>query len=185
MDTPVACKNIPNCITALRIAAAACLLFLGPLSPEFFAVYTLAGLSDVLDGWLARRLNASSPFGARLDSVADLSFYAVMLLRIFPVMRVVLPREIWLCVGTIILVRLCSYAVAALRFRRFASLHTVFNKLTGAAVFFIPYVIRTPAAAPFCWGACALGGLSSLHELLVHIRAREYPDDRRNNHEPA
>ena len=180
MDTPVAYRNIPNCITALRIAATIGLLFAPPLSAAFFAIYTLAGLSDVLDGWLARKLRVSSALGAKLDSIADLLFYTVMMLRIFPVLWAVLPRVIWFGVGAVFLVRLCSYAVAALRFRRFASLHTIFNKLTGASVFAIPYLIRTPLATPFCWGVCILAGLGSLQELLIHARAREYPGDRPN-----
>ena len=42
-------------------------------------IYTFAGLTDVLDGWLARKTGRASEFGARLDSVADLLFYSVLL----------------------------------------------------------------------------------------------------------
>lgn len=171
METPASVKNLPNCITCLRIAATLCLLLPAPLSPVFFAIYAFAGLTDVLDGWLARRLGVSSPFGAKLDSVADLLFYAVMLLRLFPTLWSTLPRTIWFAVGAVLLVRLCAYLAAALRFRRFAALHTVFNKLSGAAVFFIPCVLKTPAAAPFCWAVCAVSGFASVHELISHLRA--------------
>ena len=55
-------------------------------SPMFFAIYALTGLTDVLDGWIARKMGSASQFGAKLDSVADLIFYAVMLIMIFPIL---------------------------------------------------------------------------------------------------
>ena len=59
------------------------LLFLPLGSVRFLAVYTIAGLTDVLDGWLARKTGTASPFGARLDSIADLLFYGILILRFF------------------------------------------------------------------------------------------------------
>ena len=70
--------NIADTITSVRIAASLLLLFLPLHSVGFFAIYTLTGLSDALDGWLARKTGTASDFGARLDSIADLLFYAVL-----------------------------------------------------------------------------------------------------------
>ena len=67
--------TLPNFLTALRIAGAACLLFITPLSPAFFIVYTFCGISDVLDGVIARASHSTTEFGAKLDSAADLLFY--------------------------------------------------------------------------------------------------------------
>lgn len=52
----------------------------------FLVIYTFAGLTDVLDGWIARKTGSASEFGARLDSVSDLLFYGVILIRFFPVL---------------------------------------------------------------------------------------------------
>ena len=79
-----------NAITLLRISGTAVLLFLRPFSPAFFVVYTLTGVTDVLDGFVARKTGTASDFGAKLDSAADLLFYGVMLLKIFPVLSVIL-----------------------------------------------------------------------------------------------
>ena len=83
--------TLPNLLTALRIAGAVCMIFMPPLTQAFFIIYTLCGVSDVLDGTIARAWHSESDFGARLDSIADLLFYAVMLLRIFPVLWERLP----------------------------------------------------------------------------------------------
>ena len=131
--------TLPNLLTALRIAGAVCMIFMPPLTQAFFIIYTLCGVSDVLDGTIARARHSESDFGARLDSIADLLFYAVMLLRIFPVLWERLPRVIWLLVAIVLLMRAASYITAAVKYRRFASLHTLLNKLTGFGVFMIPY----------------------------------------------
>lgn len=159
-------RQIPNCITALRIAATAALLFLQPMTQFFFIIYTLAGATDALDGWLARKLHVCSDFGSKLDSAADLMFYAMMIIRIFPVLWETLPRAIWFGVGAVVLLRLISYIVAAVKLRRFASTHSILNKLTGAAVFALPYIIRTAVATPYCWSLCALSGIGTTLDFI-------------------
>ena len=168
-------RLIPNLITSLRIVGTVCLLGVKPFSPAFYVVYTLSGLSDALDGWIARKYGLITEFGAKLDSAADLMYYAVMIIRIFPMLWDVLPKWIWILVGAVTLLRLTSYGVAAVKFRRFASLHTIMNKITGAMVFALPYMIQTPAAFPFCLGVCAVSGIGTTQELIVHIRSKEYP----------
>jgi CDP-diacylglycerol--glycerol-3-phosphate 3-phosphatidyltransferase len=68
--------NVPNTLTLLRIALIPVLLVLFYLparwsSEAAAAVFLVAALTDLLDGWLARRLGQTSAFGAFLDPVAD------------------------------------------------------------------------------------------------------------------
>lgn len=170
-------KNFPNFITVTRIIGTICLLFLDAFSRPFYIVYTIAGLSDVLDGWLARRLKVSSELGAKLDSIADLLFYSVMAIKVLPILLQKLPAEIWIAVGIILVLRLCSYLVAAWKYKRFASLHTYMNKLTGAGVFLIPYTILLPIFIPFCAVLSVIAGIASGEELFIHIRNKEYHSD--------
>lgn len=113
--------HIADMLTILRIAGTLVLAFFHPLSAAFFWVYALAGLTDVLDGWIARRTHTASDFGARLDSIADLMFYAVMLLRIFPALWRTLPDGIWYAVAILVIVRVSEYLIAAVKYRQFAS----------------------------------------------------------------
>lgn len=167
-------KFIPNLITSLRIIGAIGLIFTEQLSPLFFVIYTLAGLSDALDGWIARSTHTTSKAGAVLDSIADLLFYAVMVLKIFPTLWEVLPRVIWFGVLFVLLLRLVSYLVAGIKFRKFAALHTYMNKVTGMLVFLIPYMILLPVGTAYCWFSCGVGILASVEELLIHILRKEY-----------
>lgn len=169
--------NTADTVTSVRIAASAVLVFLTLKSPVFLAVYTLAGLTDALDGWLARRCGTVSDFGARLDSVADLLFYGAVLIRLFPILRQTMPREIWYVAAGALLVRLVAYCTAAVKYHRFASLHTFMNKLTGAAIFLLPYILVFSTGVVYGWIICALACVASSEELAIHLCRERYCAD--------
>ncbi|MBW7930252.1 MAG: CDP-diacylglycerol--glycerol-3-phosphate 3-phosphatidyltransferase [Gammaproteobacteria bacterium] len=79
--------NVATALTWMRIAAipAVAMVFYWPghwSRPLSCLVFTLAGLTDLLDGYLARRLGQTSKFGAFLDPVADKLMVAVVLILI-------------------------------------------------------------------------------------------------------
>ena len=94
--------NIPNQLTLLRILLIPVfvLVFYLPFNGNnYFAclIFTLAALTDVLDGYLARKLNQTSSLGAFLDPVADKLMGAVVLVLIVqknPAIYVALPAAI-------------------------------------------------------------------------------------------
>jgi CDP-diacylglycerol--glycerol-3-phosphate 3-phosphatidyltransferase len=68
--------TIPNIITLIRVALIPVFLIIFYMDvswANFGAafVFWFAGISDALDGYLARKLQQSTPFGAFLDPVAD------------------------------------------------------------------------------------------------------------------
>jgi CDP-diacylglycerol--glycerol-3-phosphate 3-phosphatidyltransferase len=76
--------NIPNLLTLLRIALIPVfvVIFYIPVPwarPVCAAVFGIAALTDLIDGWLARRWDQTSPLGAFLDPVADKLMVAVAL----------------------------------------------------------------------------------------------------------
>jgi phosphatidylglycerophosphate synthase len=75
-------KKIPNLMTLLRLILIPFLFYFAYTQQKyiFTALFLLAGITDVLDGYLARRLKQESQFGARFDSIAD---YAIVLSFIF------------------------------------------------------------------------------------------------------
>lgn len=172
-------KNLPNCITAFRIAGAVLLIFTASFSPAFYAVYTLCGVSDVADGFIARKFKTESELGSKLDSVADLLFYAVMLFKLIPTFIERLTAGIWCAIFAVLALRLASYIVAAVKYRRFASLHTYMNKATGLAVFSVPYFILLPFYLPLCAAVCAVAGAASAEELIIHLSSKEYEPERK------
>ncbi|MEP6817867.1 MAG: CDP-alcohol phosphatidyltransferase family protein [Marmoricola sp.] len=66
--------TVPNLISAARLAGVPLFLWLvlGPKADTIaLVVLMLSGVTDYLDGWLARRLNQTSKLGEILDPVAD------------------------------------------------------------------------------------------------------------------
>ena len=66
-----------NVITGLRILVSAVLVFCPVFSQIFYVLYVTCGLSDMVDGIIARKTNSVSEFGSRFDSIADFVFVAV------------------------------------------------------------------------------------------------------------
>ena len=172
--------NMADTVTTVRMVASLFLLFFPTKSIWFLVIYTFSGLTDVLDGWLARKSGRASEFGARLDSIADLLFCSVLLIRLFPVLYQKLPGEIWYAVSGIVLVRLGAYVVAAVKYHRFASLHIWLNKLTGAAVFLLPYVLLASSIVVYSWAVCILAFVASTEELAIHLLRTDYLADRKS-----
>ena len=71
-------RNLPNVISALRIAGSIGLLFCVVTGWPFWTLYALCGISDMVDGWLARKLHAETKAGAILDSVAAVATFAAI-----------------------------------------------------------------------------------------------------------
>lgn len=161
---------IPNSLTALRLIGGIALIFLPLPSIAFYIVYVVCGLTDLLDGFLARRLKTASAFGAKLDSVADLTFYIVAMIRMLPCLRKRLPGWIWYVVAFVLALRLAAYLVAAIRLHRFAAVHTLANKATGAMVFGVGPMLLTSALTPYCIALAIVAAFSSAEELIMHLR---------------
>lgn len=159
--------TIPNCITLLRMIGTVVMIFMVPLTTWFFVLYTFLGLTDAVDGFIARKTKTTSRFGAKLDSVADLLFYTVMVLRIMPRLIELLAWQIWWFIGLIVAMRVAAYTIAAVREKQFASHHTILNKITGFTVFCVPYVLNLSCGAWLCWIPCAFSFLGTGEELLI------------------
>ncbi len=135
-------KRLPNVISVLRIAGSISLLFCDVKGWPFWSLYVLCGLSDILDGWLARRLHAESKTGAILDSVSDIVFVACCAIRLFPVLEI----PVWLCIwaGIIAIIKIVNQISALVVFKRFCFPHTLSNKLTGLLLFLtVPGMFRS------------------------------------------
>ncbi len=91
-------RNIPNIITYFRIGLIPCLIIIFYLPDSYLsmsqknfwatAIFILAAISDWLDGFLARKLNQTSSFGAFIDPVADKLIVIAALLLLIELDRV-------------------------------------------------------------------------------------------------
>ena len=126
-------KFLPNVISTLRIAGSISLLFCDVKGGAFWTLYGLCGLSDILDGWLARKLHAESKTGAVLDSVADIIFVVCCAARLLQVLEI--PVWLWTWAGVIVFIKVVNQVSVLVVCKRLCFPHTLANKLTGILLF--------------------------------------------------
>lgn len=131
--------TMPNILTSIRIVCAVALVACSPFSNWFYALYLLGGISDVLDGVAARRLKKETPFGAKFDTVADLVFVVVVILKIVRAVKIPLWLVVWIV--AIAGIKCVNVIRGFVLYKRFVSEHTVLNKLCGVLLFVIPFCI--------------------------------------------
>ncbi|MBH1939518.1 CDP-alcohol phosphatidyltransferase family protein [Mobilitalea sibirica] len=160
-------KNVANLITISRIFMSVILLFFLNNTTIFIPVYLICGISDFIDGYIARKTNTTSNLGARLDSLADLLMFIVLLLYVFlhigEEIRNYLPFII-----IIILIRTINILIAYVKFHAFVVLHTWCNKITGISVFLIPLFMNRVNRI-YLYIVFIVGTISALEEGLLHL----------------
>ena len=133
-------KNIANYISISRIIMAIVLLLPKTFSKTFYIIYIYCGLSDILDGFLARKYKITSKFGAKIDSVADMLFVGVSLLKILPVIEISIGIYIWIII--IVLIKVFNIILGYIYYKQLTLLHTIGNKITGLVLFVIPLMMN-------------------------------------------
>ncbi len=159
-----------NFITIGRIAGAVSLFFMEPLSVPFFVLYSLCGLSDMVDGYVARKTNTASKLGEVLDSIADFVFIAVMLVIFLPIIYFKKWMIYWIAV--IALIRFAVLGIGYQKYKAFSSLHTYINKATGFMLFCFPLIYLATGLAATAVMISSLASLSALEELFITIRSK-------------
>ena len=128
--------TVPNIISVVRLAGVPLFLWL-VLGPEADAialvVLMVAGFTDFLDGWLARRLNQYSRLGEILDPVADRLYILAVVIGLY--MRDIIPW--WVALALPLRDLLLWGLVPILRTRGFSALPVHF--LGKAATFNLLY----------------------------------------------
>lgn len=131
-------------------------------SPLFFALYALAGLTDVLDGFIARKTGIVTAFGAKLDTASDAVFFGVMIIRLIGSAAVSVP--FWCWTALIALIKIVNLICGIRLYGEFRTEHTPLNKITGILLFLLPF---TEPVMDLNIGAaviCAAATLAALQE---------------------
>ena len=178
-------KILINILSAARIALCLPLLMVDAMTVPFWVLYVIAGTTDMLDGFLARRWGVESKFGARLDSWADFVFVLAAGCKLFPWLK--LPAALWMMIALIALVKtvnawscesrqtcldgrvvtdkakanaISSYVVK----RRIIFLHTKANKLTGFLLFVGMMTIGQSYFIPVAWMIACFALFAAIQE---------------------
>jgi len=128
-----------NIITGFRILCSIALLFFPVFSPAFYALYIAAGLSDMVDGTVARKTGTVSDFGSKLDTAADFVLVAVCLIKMIPALNI--PKWLTIWIAVIALIKVINVVSGYAMHKKLVVAHTVMNKVTGVLLFILPLTI--------------------------------------------
>ena len=145
-----------NAISCGRIVLSVALLLFPALSPAFYALYLCAGLTDILDGAVARKTNSVSAFGAGLDTAADFVFVAICLIKLLPVMEA--PAWLYGWIALIALIKGINVVSG------YAAVHTITNKATGALLFALPLTFSIINSKYSAIVVCAVATFAAVQE---------------------
>ncbi len=154
--------SIPNLLTFARMLLCIPLSMTETLSPLFYLLYTQIGISDILDGWLARRWHCTTPFGAQLDGAADLIAFGVIGWKIWPILH--FPAWLWGLMACIMCIRIGNMLCTYLRKSTNIFQHTLLNRLTGLMLFLSIYFVETALFQWLATGIAILALLAALQE---------------------
>lgn len=151
-----------NIITFIRILCSIAILFCPALSLAFYTLYIVAGVSDMADGWVARKTNTVSEFGSKLDTIADFVFVVVCLVKLLPIMDIPVWLYVW--IGFIALIKVINIVSGFAVQKRFVAVHSVMNKLTGILLFIFPLTLSIVDMKYSAIVVCAVATFAAIQE---------------------
>lgn len=169
---------IANALTASRILLSFLLPFLAPVQTAFLLVYAFCGVTDALDGFVARKTHSQSKLGARLDSLADFVMIVSVIISLYPIIHIPQGAVVWIL--AIAVIRIAAATVSWVKHQVFASIHTLANKLTGFLIFLFPFLITFLVPAVPVWIVCAAATVSAVEELLIQVSSKTLNLDRKS-----
>lgn len=165
-------KYIPNIITLTRIIGSIYIILLKPLSTMFFIIYSLCVISDILDGYIARKTNTSTKFGESLDSFADAIFFIIILVKFLVLERVENYIIYWLI--SICGIKVVSLIVGFIKYKTVAFLHTYANKFTGGVISIcFPIMYLLGGVTKTLVFLCILASIASIEELQINLTSKK------------
>ena len=161
--------DLPDILSLSRVVGAVLLLFTTPLSLLFLAVYGYCCITDVLDGFLARRSRSENRQGQILDSTADIVLTVCLLACLIPF----LPWEGWMItwIAIIAVIRIISLGIGSMRFGQIALLHTYGNKLSAFLRYLAPFLLAFIDLTPMMIVLCTITTLTSLEDLCINLKS--------------
>ena len=164
-------NHIANIITSLRIIGSIALLFFFFPSPPFYIIYLICGLTDMIDGTIARKLNAVSIFSSKLDTVSDFVFMAVCVVKLLPIIN--LSIFLWIWIAIIAIIKVCNIVLGLVLRKKFVDLHTILNKTTGLLLFVLPLTLQFIEQTHSFIAVCIVATIAAIQECFYIVKGKD------------
>ena len=165
-------------LSVIRIFLSLALIPVEPLSDIFLVILATAFLTDVLDGYLARRWKVESKLGSRLDSLGDFMMMVILIV----ILLINIEFEDWmiLLIVVVVIIRSSGFIIGTIRFKQPAFVHTLMNKLTTLFIVLSPFFLKLFGldVSVLIVGGVAL--VAAIEYLYVNATSKEYDPDRKS-----
>ena len=162
--------NVPNAISLLRLLMAPIMIVLAYFHQPmlFLCAVLFSGITDILDGFLARRLNQVTNFGAHLDSWGDFFVYSCMAIGAWLLWPDIVIRELpWF--SAIVISFTLPVLLGLVKFRALTSYHTWSVKLS-VFLTFIGYLLLFADIVNWPFRAAALVCvMAGIEEIIITL----------------
>ena len=164
-------KHIANSITVSRIIFSLPLVFIPLSSAWFYVFYFFCGITDMIDGAIARKTKAVSNSGAKLDTVADFVFMAVCVVKLLP--KINISVWLWIWIAIIAIVKVINIVMGFIRRKKLVTLHTFFNKITGLLLFLLPLTLQFILPTYSFTVVCTIATIAAIQEGYYITKAND------------
>ncbi len=169
-------KYIPNIISISRLYLSLSMLLFLNYNIVLIIIYLLCGITDILDGYLARKLKCESSLGSKLDSLSDFVFFSVVIYYLLYHSPITDYNYVLVYIIIVTILRVINFIITKIKFNTFSMMHTILNKVTGVTLFiFIPLCITIPVYIDIVsLILLIIGSLSSIEELMIITKINNY-----------
>ena len=131
-------------------------------SAAFYIIYICCGISDMLDGFVARKSKNESIIGARLDSAADIVFVIVAMIKLLPILDLTNGIIIWAVV--IVFIKIVNVTCSYIYYKEILLPHTISNKMAGFIIFIASFIIVNTHSLLFEIIICSIATFAAVQE---------------------
>ena len=162
-------KHIANILSSVRIVLATVLMRYNDFTAGFLKLFCVAGLTDLLDGPIARATKSVSIRGAKLDTAGDVLTYAAIG-KILLVKSKFSKVQLYL-IGASILAYTISAIIAYAKFGKFFFVHNILSKALGVGLFLMPFASILDYMNVIVPVVCALFLLASAESVIIQAKS--------------
>lgn len=168
-------KYFADIVTSSRIVLAIALFFFTDITAPYLIIYFICGITDAIDGPIARKLQTVSEHGALLDTIGDVLTY-VSFAKIM-IAKQAIPAWIIIWFVSAAVGILLSGLIAQVRFGKFYVVHSLFGKVMGFFAFLLPYAAYFDKTILCCCAVCTAATISAVESCVIQLALSEFNPD--------
>ena len=160
-------KHIANILSSIRILISLIQLFFQKLSGVFLALFCICGVTDLLDGPIARATGSKSALGAKLDTAGDVLTYTALAKILFCEKKITF-KTLFRFVGPVFGM-LVAGIIAKFKFYTFVFSHTALAKVFGGGCFFLPFSYYVGTDSWYLTALWMIALLTAVEMIVIQI----------------